>query len=85
MSHFGIDEIQAEAILELKLRHLAKLEEMEIRREQDELAAKAAIIREQLANPESLRNLMIEELKADANNLVMIAARPSSFAAKPLP
>lgn len=66
IAHFGIDEIQAEAILELKLRHLAKLEEVEIRREQDELAAKAAIIREQLQNPESLRNLMIEELKADA-------------------
>ena len=48
ITHFGIDEIQAEAILELKLRHLAKLEEMEIRREQDELEGKAAIIREQL-------------------------------------
>lgn len=66
MQHFNIDEIQAEAILELKLRHLAKLEEMEIRQEQDELAAKAAIIREQLANPESLKNLMIDELKEDA-------------------
>jgi topoisomerase-4 subunit A len=40
MQHFGIDDIQAEAILELKLRHLAKLEEMEIRREQEELEAK---------------------------------------------
>ncbi|WP_411690771.1 DNA topoisomerase IV subunit A [Acinetobacter towneri] len=66
MAHFGIDEIQAEAILELKLRHLAKLEEMEIRREQEELEAKAAIIREQLANPESLKNLIISELKEDA-------------------
>ena len=66
MSHFGIDEIQAEAILELKLRHLAKLEEMEIRREQEELEAKAAIIREQLANPESLKSLIINELKDDA-------------------
>ncbi len=66
MAHFALDEIQAEAILELKLRHLAKLEEMQIRSEQDELAAKAAILREQLANPESLRNLMIDELKADA-------------------
>jgi topoisomerase-4 subunit A len=66
MSHFGIDEIQAEAILELKLRHLAKLEEMEIRREQEELEAKAAIIREQLANPESLKSLIINELKEDA-------------------
>ncbi|HHW52339.1 MAG TPA: DNA topoisomerase IV subunit A [Acinetobacter towneri] len=66
MAHFGIDEIQAEAILELKLRHLAKLEEMEIRREQEELEARAAIIREQLANPESLKNLIISELKEDA-------------------
>lgn len=66
IAHFGIDEIQAEAILELKLRHLAKLEEMEIRREQEELEAKAKIIREQLANPESLKNLIISELKEDA-------------------
>ncbi|OTG64631.1 DNA topoisomerase IV subunit A [Acinetobacter sp. ANC 3903] len=66
MSHFNIDEIQAEAILELKLRHLAKLEEMEMRREQEELEAKAAIIREQLANPESLKALIINELKEDA-------------------
>jgi topoisomerase-4 subunit A len=66
IAHFGIDEIQAEAILELKLRHLAKLEEMEIRREQEELEAKAKIIREQLANPESLKNLIITELKDDA-------------------
>ena len=66
MERFGIDEIQAEAILELKLRHLAKLEEMEMRREQEELEAKAAIIREQLANPESLKNLIINELKEDA-------------------
>ena len=66
MSHFNIDEIQAEAILELKLRHLAKLEEMEMRREQDELEARAAIIREQLANPESLKALIINELKEEA-------------------
>lgn len=66
MMRFNIDEIQAEAILELKLRHLAKLEEMEMRREQEELEARAAVIREQLANPESLKSLIIEELKDDA-------------------
>ena len=66
MERFGLDEVQAEAILELKLRHLAKLEEMEMRREQEELEAKAAIIREQLGNPESLKNLIIGELKDDA-------------------
>ncbi|MHA3060391.1 DNA topoisomerase IV subunit A [Acinetobacter sp. ANC 4636] len=66
MEKLQIDEIQAEAILELKLRQLAKLEEMQIRQEQDELSAKATIIREQLANPESLKNLVINELKEDA-------------------
>ncbi|WP_010116734.1 DNA topoisomerase IV subunit A [Acinetobacter sp. P8-3-8] len=66
MDHFNIDEIQAEAILELKLRHLAKLEEMEMRREQEELEARAAVIREQLDNPESLKSLIIDELKEDA-------------------
>ena len=39
MSAFGLTEIQAEAILDLKLRNLAKLEEMKIRGEQEELAA----------------------------------------------
>ena len=66
MLRFNIDEVQAEAILELKLRHLAKLEEMEMRREQEELEARAAIIREQLENPESLKALIIDELKDDA-------------------
>src|SRR5690606_14609828 len=46
--------------------HLAKLEEMEMRREQEELEAKAAVIREQLANPESLKALIINERKDDA-------------------
>src|SRR5690606_7873488 len=38
MKRFKITEAQAEAILETKLRHLAKLEEMKIRGEQKELA-----------------------------------------------
>ncbi|MGU3846739.1 DNA gyrase subunit A, partial [Vibrio diabolicus] len=37
MARFGITDIQADAILDTKLRHLAKLEEMKIRGEQDEL------------------------------------------------
>lgn len=66
MQRFNIDEIQSEAILELKLRHLARLQEMEIRQEQDELGARATIIRDQLNNPESLKSLIIDELQADA-------------------
>ncbi|MCS5932543.1 hypothetical protein LNQ03_21785 [Klebsiella pneumoniae subsp. pneumoniae] len=45
MSRFGISETQAEAILELKLRHLAKLEEMKIRGEQSELEKDATSCR----------------------------------------
>ena len=37
MERFGITDVQAEAILELKLRNLAKLEEMKIRGEQEDL------------------------------------------------
>src|SRR5690606_34076362 len=37
MEHFGLTDTQAEAILELKLRHLAKLEEFKLKGEQDEL------------------------------------------------
>ena len=37
IKQFKISEIQAEAILELKLRHLAKLEEVKIKSEADEL------------------------------------------------
>ena len=44
---------------------------MEMRREQEELEAKAALIREQLANPESLKTLIINELKDDAKKLAM--------------
>ncbi len=66
MAHFGLSEIQADAILDLKLRHLAKLEEMEIRREQEELELQATKIRGYLNNPELLKGLIIEELQEDA-------------------
>ena len=41
IKQFKISEIQAEAILELKLRHLAKLEEVKIKSEADELRERA--------------------------------------------
>ena len=53
MSRFGISETRAEAILELKLRHLAKLEEMKIRGEQSELEKSAISCRR--SSPPSAR------------------------------
>jgi topoisomerase-4 subunit A len=66
MSTFGLSDAQAEAILELKLRHLAKLEEMKIRGEQDELSAERDDLRKILGSKARLKKLVKEELSADA-------------------
>ncbi|MDO5650591.1 MAG: DNA topoisomerase IV subunit A [Moraxella sp.] len=65
MARFGLSDVQANAILDIKLRQLAKLEEIELNAERDKLDAERAIIAEQLGNPESLTALMIDELTAD--------------------
>ncbi|WP_077295268.1 DNA topoisomerase IV subunit A [Yersinia proxima] len=66
MQHFAISETQAEAILELKLRHLAKLEEMKIRGEQDELAKERDQLQALLASERKLNTLIKKEIQADA-------------------
>jgi topoisomerase-4 subunit A len=66
MSRFGITDEQAEAILELKLRHLAKLEEMKIRGEQDELSRERDELEKVLGSKQRLRTLIRKELQADA-------------------
>lgn len=66
MQHFAISETQAEAILELKLRHLAKLEEMKIRGEQDELAKERDQLQLLLASEKKLNGLIKNEIKSDA-------------------
>ena len=66
MSHFGISERQAEAILELKLRHLAKLEEMKIRGEQAELEKERDYLQGILGSEKKLTKLIREELLSDA-------------------
>ena len=65
MSRFGIDDVQAEAILELKLRHLAQLEEMKISGEQDELAKERNKLQETLGSERRMRTLIKKELQAD--------------------
>ena len=63
MERFGISDIQAEAILELKLRHLAKLEEMKIRGEQDELSKERDGIQKVLGSDSEMRKLIKQELR----------------------
>ncbi|ERK12666.1 Topoisomerase IV subunit A [Serratia fonticola AU-P3(3)] len=66
MQRFGLSDTQAEAILELKLRHLAKLEEVKIRGEQDELAKERDHLQALLASERKLNNLIKKEIQADA-------------------
>ncbi len=66
MKRFGITDTQAEAILELKLRHLAKLEEMKIRGEQDELEAERDKLEKLLSSATRLKTLIRKEITADA-------------------
>ncbi|AWY21510.1 DNA topoisomerase IV subunit A [Moraxella bovis] len=65
MSRYGLSDTQADAILDIKLRQLAKLEEIELNAERDELQKERAIIAEQINNPNSLTNLLIDELTFD--------------------
>ena len=78
---FALSEVQAESILELKLRHIAKLEEMKIKGEQAELAAERARLEELLGSDEALKKLIGEELKEDAKKYG--DARRCPLSAKP--
>jgi topoisomerase IV subunit A len=66
MERFGITDAQAEAILELKLRHLAKLEEMKIRGEQDELEKERQALEKTLGSARLLNRLVRKEIEVDA-------------------
>ena len=65
MDTFSITDIQAEAILELKLRHLAKLEEMEIKREQTELEKERDYLQATLGSERRMKTLVKKELVED--------------------
>ncbi len=66
MRRFALTDEQAEAILETRLRHLARLEEMKIRDEQQRLAAERNEIEVILGSKARLRKLIAEELADDA-------------------
>lgn len=65
MARFGISDEQAEAILELKLRHLAQLEEMKIRGEQDALEKERDKLQATLGSDRRMKTLVKNELQED--------------------
>ena len=66
MERFGLTDVQAEAILELRLRHLARLEEVRIRAEQKELGEERDTLAEILGSAARLDALVRDEILADA-------------------
>ena len=66
MARFQLSEPQAEAILNLRLRNLAKLEEIKIRGEQEELSEERDTLRKLLNSPKRLRTLIRNEIAQDA-------------------
>ncbi|MBV7434135.1 DNA topoisomerase IV subunit A [Cardiobacteriaceae bacterium TAE3-ERU3] len=68
ISTFGLSEIQAEAILNTRLRHLARLEEMKIRDEQHALATERDQLNALLGSRKKLHQLLGKELKEDSES-----------------
>jgi len=66
MERFGLTEIQAEYILETRLRQLARLEEMQIRGEQDELSKERDKLLALLGSEAKLKKLVRKEILEDA-------------------
>ena len=67
MARFGLSDIQAEAILDLRLRRLARLEEIVIQREQKRLDAERRDLEKLLSSSRRLQTLMRKELQKDAD------------------
>ena len=66
MKRFKLSDIQAEAILNLRLRNLAKLEEMKIRGEQDALRDERDLLDKTLKSAARLKTLIKKEILEDA-------------------
>lgn len=69
MKRFKLSDEQADAILDTRLRHLAKLEEMQIRREQDTLTKERDNIEKTLGSPAKLKKLIRDELTTIADKV----------------
>ena len=68
MARFKLSEIQANAILDLRLRQLAKLEEIKLQTEKDELEGEKAGLEKTLSSKARMQTLMKKELLALAED-----------------
>ena len=65
MQAFKLSERQAEDILEIRLRQLARLESIKVQQELAELRKEKATLQELLDNPASMKKLIVKEIEGD--------------------
>jgi topoisomerase-4 subunit A len=85
MTRFELSDAQAEYVLNTRLRQLARLEEMKIRSEQEDLATEREWLEKTLGSEKLLKKLILEEIKKDAKTYgddrrSPLVERPSSAA-----
>lgn len=84
MTSFGLTEIQADYILDTKLRNLAKIEEIQLNKEKESLSKEADDINEILGSDKKMRSLIkkeileIAKLHGDDRMSPMVAAEPAT-------
>ena len=78
IAEFDLSDVQAEAILNMRLRSLRKLEEMQLRKEQDALLAEEAELQALLESPAKQRT----RLKRDLRNLRKAYAEDTALGAR---
>lgn len=86
MARFELNDVQAEAILNMRLRALRKLEEIEIRKEFDELTAEQGTLQALLADETAQWSAIAEEIRQTKKTWgknTPLGARRSQFAAAP--
>lgn len=76
MARFSLSELQAEAILNLRLRHLAKLEEHELKAEQQKLLEEKTYLQGILGSERKLNNLIKKEIQTDAQKFASPRCSP---------
>ena len=88
MKKFGLTEVQAEAILNMRLRSLRKLEEMEIRKEHDGLSKEKSNLEALLKSETKQWNEIkrqVGDLKKEYEKVPALSARRSKFDVAPTP
>jgi topoisomerase-4 subunit A len=86
MKRFGLSEVQADAILNLRLKSLSKLEEVEIKAEHDSLSRERREIKQLLKSEDLQWERIADEVKATRERFskrTELGARRSTFADAP--